>query len=172
MFIDDCGKVCITVKPPSNYRKERGRATGSAQIMRPRPNNEDNLNCGGVTISLRGYVAPNVGGETLPAQDQQATCGTVGEVEDESFHSPREVEEEQPNDPASSSTDVPPPPPVPEASSEELKAREELRKQRRRDLRNLAQSKYHLLDHYEYNPDCLGCQAKVRNKKQYKGAFD
>ena len=36
----------------------------------------------------------------------------------------------------------------------------------------MAQSKYHLLDHYEYNPDCLGCQAKARNKKHFKGAFD
>ena len=94
VYIDDCGKVCITVKPPSNYRKERGKATASAQSMRPRPNNEVNPNGGGVTISPRGCVAPNVDDKTLPAQDQQAAGKAVDEVEDENFHSPREVEED------------------------------------------------------------------------------
>ena len=27
------------------------------------------------------------------------------------------------------------------------------------------------MDHYEYNPECLDCQAKARNKKHYKGSF-
>ena len=27
------------------------------------------------------------------------------------------------------------------------------------------------MDHYEYNPECLGCQAKARNKKHDKGSF-
>ena len=33
VYIDDCGKVCITVKPPNNFRKERGKTTASAQSV-------------------------------------------------------------------------------------------------------------------------------------------
>lgn len=43
---------------------------------------------------------------------------------------------------------------------------------KKRELRQLAQSKFHLPGHLEYNPECLGCQAKARNKKHYKSAFD
>jgi hypothetical protein len=37
--------------------------------------------------------------------------------------------------------------------------------------RRKAQSKFHMLDHADYNPQCPGCNAKARNKKHYRGAF-
>ena len=33
-------------------------------------------------------------------------------------------------------------------------------------------AKYHLLDHADLNLECVGCQAKARNKKHIKGAFN
>ena len=48
---------------------------------------------------------------------------------------------------------------------------DEHRRKRRQDLRGKARSIFHLMDHYEYNPECLGCQAKARNKKHYKHSF-
>jgi len=37
--------------------------------------------------------------------------------------------------------------------------------------REMAVSKYHLLDHRTHNPNCRGCQAKARNKRHFQGAF-
>ena len=38
--------------------------------------------------------------------------------------------------------------------------------------RQKARSKMHLMSHNEFVEDCVGCQAKARNKKHFKGAFD
>ena len=38
--------------------------------------------------------------------------------------------------------------------------------------RSLAKQKEHLLCHDGFNPECIGCQAKTRNKKHFKKSFD
>lgn len=140
--------------------------------MRPQPDHEDGHAGSGTAVSPWVCAAPNVDEKTVSARDKSATSDTANADEDEDLHLPREVNDDQPDGTASGSADAPPPPIASEAVSDEIKAREELKKQRKRDSRRLAQSKYHLLDHYEYNPDCLGCQAKARNEKHFKGAFD
>ena len=52
---------------------------------------------------------------------------------------------------------------VPNSAEGELKRSEQARKTR---------TKFHLLDHRENLAECPGCQAKVRNKPHYKGAFE
>ena len=105
MYIDDCGKVCIMVKPPNNYRKERGKATTSAQSMRPRPDRKDGHVGNGVTMSPRGCAAPNVDERALSTEDRPATSKAADEAEDENFHSPREFDEDQPSGSASGSAE-------------------------------------------------------------------
>ena len=36
----------------------------------------------------------------------------------------------------------------------------------------VAQSKFHLINHHKFNPDCQGCQAKARDKRHFRYSFD
>ena len=89
---------------------------------------------------------PSMGDKREPIREESDEDDAEGG--DDCFHSPREVGDVPPGEVASSSSDTPPPPIASPEVTEEMKAREELKKQKRRDSRRLAQSKYHLLDHY------------------------
>ena len=121
-------------------------------------------------VNPKVCAASDADGMQESAREEPIEDDTVGSGE--CFHTPRGVDEVPSGDSTSSGSNSLTPPIASPEVAKGMEAREELKKQKRRDSRRLAQSKYHLLDHYEYNPDCLGCQAKARNKKHFKGAFD